>query len=165
MVRAHSRCRWTGTTSRSWTCGRSAWHCRRLPSGPRGQRASGRRADPGPAEPVPPDHRHRCRPPPLPAAPTHAAGRRVSGPPPPLENGWLTKLRQTLMLSMCKALPEVPYGTLGKGRLRAGSPRFVQNYRLTAVCQSVHSMQRGRVLSRENGTSACWSRQEGGLQK
>ena len=53
----------------------------------------------------------------------------------------------------------------GEGRLRAGSPWTVQNYRLTVVCQSVHCMCRGRVLSRENGTSACWSRQKGGLQK
>ena len=132
----------------------------------------------GPAAATVPPSPHRCRGqrtrawlPPIRLLRAAGACPRSGSPAPPgrlaatSRNEWLTNPRRTFMFIRCKALPDAPYGTLGRGGTVPQGPRIVQDYRLTVVCQSVHCMNRGRLLSRENGTSACWRRQKGGLHR
>ena len=109
--------------------------------------------------------RPAVRPAPRPPAPPSASPRALPAPPPPFRERVVDKPARNPHVIRVQGIARCAVRVPGEGRLRAGSPRNVQNYRLTVVCQSVHCMCRGRVLSRENGTSACWIRQKGGLQK
>ena len=81
-----------------------ALRCR--PSRRRPARGRPRRAACRPAIPLRTGH-------PIPSRAPSAGARPA--PPPALRNEWLTKPRGTLMFTACKALPDAPYGTLGRG--------------------------------------------------